>query len=207
MLGLIGKKLGMTRVFGEDGLPVDVTVINAGPCPVTQIKSEGKDGYTALQLGFGDVKEKNINKPLKGHLTKANTKPVRTIKEFRVDDVGSYQLGQEITVDIFEVGKKINVVGKTKGKGFQGTVKRWGFGGFPATHGSKTTHRIPGSIGASADPSRVWKNQKMPGHYGNVTRTVRNLTVVKIDTERNLLYIKGAVPGSVKGTVYVTPDS
>jgi len=202
MLGLIGKKLGMTRIFDESGVAIPVTVIQAGPCKITQIKTVEKEGYNALQLGFGQKKEKNVTLPVKGHLSKVPGYFPRVLWEFRTEDVSAYELGQELTVEIFSEGEGVNITGTTKGRGFQGVVKRHGFSGGDETHGN-TSHRVPGSIGASADPSRVMKNKKMPGHYGNARHTVLNLKVVKVDPERNYLYVKGAVPGASNSLVRV----
>lgn len=203
MLGLIGKKVGMTRIFDDNGMMVPVTVIQAGPCRITQIKTTEKDGYNALQVGFGERKEKNITKPMRGHLAKtgADYYP-QSLGEFRLDDVGSYELGQELNVGIFEAGEGVDVSGVTKGRGFQGVVKRHGFSGGDETHGN-TSHRVPGSIGQSADPSRVWKNMKMPGQYGNTRQKMRNLVVAKVDAESNQLFVRGAVPGPSSGLVTV----
>jgi len=194
MLGLIGKKIGMTRVFDEHGVMTPVTVIQAGPCRITQIKTVDSEGYNAVQLGFGQKREKNITKPLIGHLSKSEGYLPRVLREFRVDDVSGYELGQELDVEIFDDGEIVDVSGVTKGRGFQGVVKRHGFSGGDDTHGN-TAHRVPGSIGASATPSRVMKNKKMPGHHGNTNHKVLNLKVARIDAERNYLFIKGAVPG------------
>lgn len=201
-LGLIGRKLGMIQFFSPEGEAVPVTVIEAGPCPIVQIKNKEKEGYDALQLGFAPKKENKTTKPLLGHFKKSGTGPFRFLKEFRVDDAVSYQLGQELGVDIFEVGQKVTVTGVSKGKGFAGVMKRWGFGGGPASHGS-TTHRRPGSIGASAYPSRVFKGKKMPGHKGAATVTVDGLEVVDCQPQNNLLIIKGAVPGAKNGIVII----
>lgn len=203
MLGLIGKKLGMTRIFNERDVMIPVTVIQAGPCRITQIKTVDDDGYNALQLGFGQKSEKNITKPVMGHLSKLKGYLPRVLREFRMDDVSGYELGQQLNVEIFTEGEGVDVGGTTKGRGFQGVVKRHGFSSGDATHGS-TSHRKPGSIGASASPSRVMKNKKMPGQYGNTNRKILSLKVVKVDPERNYLFVKGAVPGpnSALVTVY-----
>ena len=203
MLGLIGKKVGMTRIFDEKGMVVPVTVIEAGPCRVTQIKTTEKDGYSALQVGFGSRKEKNITRPMKGHFAKAGKDYFpETVSEFRIKDVTTYELGQELNVEIFTAGDGVNVSGVTKGRGFQGVIKRHGFSGGDATHGN-TAHRVPGAIGMSADPARVWKNKKMPGQYGNSAQTAINLVVVKVDAEKNRLFLRGAVPGPNRGFVTV----
>ncbi len=204
MIGIIGRKLGMTRIFGERGRAIPVTVIEAGPCYVTQVKTEESDGYNAVQLGFDETKEKRVTKPILGHLKKAGVKPLRVLREFRnfqLED--ELQLGQEIRVDIFKEGDKVSVTGYTKGRGFAGVVKRHGFGGGPKTHGQSDRWRAPGSIGQSSFPSRVLKGLRMAGRMGNTRVTVRNLEVVKVDPENNLLVVKGAVPGSIKGIVTI----
>lgn len=200
---LIGKKLGMTQIFWEDGSIVPVTVIEAGPCVVIQRKEEGKDGYDAVQLGFGRIKEKNVKKPLKGHFKKADKGYFRVLGEFHIDSDADFTVGQELKVDIFSIGDYVDVVGTTKGKGFAGGVKRHGFRGGRASHGSMF-HRAPGSIGASADPSRVFKGKKLPGHMGNARKTIQNLIVAGVRPQDNLLMIKGAVPGSRNGIVLIT---
>jgi len=201
--GLIGKKIGMTQTYDEEGNAFPVTVIKAGPCTVVQKKVKGKDGTTALQLGL--VEEKGLKKPKKpiaGHFQKAAVPPVRVLREFRSADQEAVKEGDQVLVDIFEVGEKVHVTGTSKGKGFQGVVKRWGFRGGRASHGSMF-HRAPGSIGASSFPSRVTKGKKMGGHMGNDTITVRNLTVLGTDKENHLLLVKGAVPGPQGGYVLV----
>jgi len=197
--GLLGKKLGTTQVFDEQGQLIPVTVLQVGPCQITQIKKVESDGYNALQLGFEDKSEKRVTKPLQGHFKKAGIKPKKYLAEVRVEDLNEYKVGDELKVDIFSDITKVNVTAKSKGRGFSGVVKRWGFRGGPGSHGAHF-HRAPGSIGASATPSRVAKGRKMPGHYGNQQVTVRNLKVVKVDAENNLLLVKGAVPGA-KGTI------
>ncbi len=201
MIGLLGKKTGMTRIFDENGNVIPVTIIEAGPCFVAQIKTKVTDGYNAVQLGFDDKKEKNTTKPLSGHFKKANIAPKRLLTEFRDFDLQNLQLGQQITVDVFNVGDKITVQGVSKGKGFQGVVKRHGFGGGPVTHGQSDRLRAPGSIGASSFPSRVFKGQRMAGRMGSVKVSVRNLKIVKIDKDQNLIFIKGAIPGHINGYV------
>ena len=201
-LGLIGRKLGMAQVFSATGEVIPVTVIEAGPCAITQIKNNEKEGYCALQLGFLPKKESKVTKPLQGHFKKSGTGSFRFLKEFRVEDVESYQTGQELNVEIFEVGQKVAITGVSKGKGFAGVVKRWNFSGGPASHGS-TTHRAPGSIGCSAYPARVFKGRKMPGHYGSATVTVDNLEIVDRQADKNLLFVKGAVPGGKNGMVII----
>ena len=196
MAGLIGKKVGMTRIFDEEGAAVPVTVVEAGPCPVLQIKTTETDGYTAVQLGFGAQKDKRANKAEKGHAAKAGVDVApRLVREFDISDGDEYEVGQAITVEIFGSGDTVKVVGTTKGKGFQGVVKRWGFAGRPASHGHPMS-RTPGSIGPGTDPSRVLKGKKLPGRMGGVRATIGNLKVVRVDLERNLLFIKGGVPGS-----------
>ncbi len=196
MAGLIGKKIGMTRIFDDGGAAVPVTVVEAGPCPVLQIKSSETDGYAAVQLGFGAQKDKRANKAEKGHAAKAGVESApRLVREISVSDDDEYEIGQAVTVEVFEAGDSVKVTGTTKGKGFQGVVKRWGFAGRPASHGHPKS-RIPGSIGPGTDPSRVIKGKKLPGRMGGVRATVSNLKIVRVDLERNLLFIKGGVPGS-----------
>jgi len=196
MAGLIGKKIGMTRIFDEGGAAVPVTVVEAGPCPVLQIKSAETDGYTAVQLGFGAQKDKRASKAEKGHAAKAGVEAApRLVREFELSDGDEYEIGKAITVDVFEAGDRVRVTGTTKGKGFQGVVKRYGFAGRPASHGHPMS-RTPGSIGPGTDPSRVIKGKKLPGRMGGVRATIGNLKVVRVDLERNLLFIKGGVPGS-----------
>jgi len=196
--GIIGKKVGMTRIFDERGRNIPVTVIEAGPCFVTQIKTDETDGYTAVQVGFDEVREKIITKPELGHLKGAG-KVLRTLKEFRLDEVNDLKVGDEINVDIFEKGDIVAVTGKSKGKGFQGTMKRHNFSGGPKSHGQKDRLRAPGSIGAGSSPSRVWKGMKMSGQMGNENVTVRNIEVVEIRPDKNILLVKGSVPGSRNG--------
>jgi len=199
--GLIGRKLGMTSLFTTTGEQIPVTVINVGPCVVTQIKTMATDGYNSIQLAYGNKKEKKICKPLKGHFEKSGGGLHATLKEFRVNDIDQYKLGQSImAIDIFEIGEKIKISGTTKGRGFSGVIKRHGFHGGKKTHGSMS-HRIPGSIGCSATPSRVLKGKKMPGQYGNSKHTIKNIEIVDIRPEENLLMIRGAVPGFNKGIV------
>ena len=201
-LGLIGRKIGMTQVFSDDGEIFPVTVIEAGPCIVVTKKTDEKNGYQAIQVGFGNQKESRIALPLRGQFKKASLPPCHVLKEFRIDDVKAYDVGQKITVEVFSVGEKVSITGNSKGRGFAGVVKRWGFWGGPGTHGAMF-HRAPGSIGASADPSRVLKGKKLPGHYGNAQITVRNLEIVDIKTEQNLLLVKGSVPGGKRGILLV----
>ena len=199
--GIIGKKLGMTQVFDDDGAAVGVTAIEVEPSVIVQVKTRDKEGYDAVQLGYGRKKQKGVTKPLQGHFNKANKGFFRTLKEFRTDDE-KYEIGQEINADIFKAGDFVDVVGTSKGKGFQGVVKRNGFHGGRATHGSMF-HRAPGSIGASADPSRVFKGTKMGGHMGNVRKTIQNLQVWQVRADRNLILLKGSIPGSKNGFVLI----
>ncbi|MBP7342544.1 MAG: 50S ribosomal protein L3 [Smithellaceae bacterium] len=199
--GILGKKLGMTQVFAEDGAAIGVTAVEVEPSVVVQVKTKEKDGYDAVQVGYGRVKQKNVTKPLQGHLNKADKGFFRVLREFSAE-AGAYEIGQEITADIFQAGGYVDVVGTSKGKGFQGVVKRHGFGGGRATHGSMF-HRAPGSIGASADPSRVFKGTKMGGQMGNVRKTVQNLEIWQVRSDRNLLLLKGSIPGSKNGYVII----
>ena len=198
--GILATKIGMTQIFNEDGILTPVTVLQAGPCYVTQIKTIENDGYEAVQVGFKETREKLINKPTKGHLAKAGVGNLRFIKEFKFENSGEYEIGQEIKADIFAVGDKIDVTGKSKGKGFQGAIKRHGQSRGPMAHGSKY-HRHAGSNGACSDPSKVFKGKKMPGQVGAVKVTVQNLEIVRIDTEDNIILVKGAIPGPKKSTV------
>jgi len=200
--GIVGKKLGMTQVFDAQGKVVPVTVIEAGPCTVVQRKKRQSDGYDAVQLGFGPKKAQRVSKPMLGHFRKAEKGAFAALRELRVDSESPLEVGSEIRVDIFREGDYVDVTGQTKGRGFAGVVKRWGFKGGGASHGSMH-HRAPGSIGGSSWPSRVFKNMKMGGHYGNERVTVLNLRVVAIQTEKNLLLVRGAVPGAKNGLVFV----
>ena len=200
---LIGKKIGMTQIFDEKGKVVPVTVVEAGPCVVSQVKTVETDGYEAIQMGFGDIKPKHVTKPLQGHFKKADVAPKRLLKEFRFDDCSKFELGQVIKADLFETGDKVDVTGKSKGKGYAGVIKRWNFGRLKETHGSGPVARHGGSMGACSSPSRVWKGKKMAGHLGAEKVTVQNLTVVKIDAEDNLIAIKGAIPGANGGYVVI----
>jgi len=200
--GLIGKKLGTTVLFTPDGEYIPVTIVQAGPCVVTQIKTMSADGYNALQLGFGEKKKSRINKPMQGHLKKSGAGRFAFLREVPVDDPGEYKLGQIISLDVFAIGERVDVTGTSKGRGFTGVIKRHGFHGGKKTHGSHS-HRIPGSIGCSAWPAKVIKGKKMPGHYGNTRNTVKNLEIVEIRPEQNLILIKGAVPGSGYGVVEI----
>ena len=199
---LIGKKLGMSQLFSPDGESTPVTVIQAGPCTITQIKSVENDGYNALQLGFGEKKPQGTTKPLLGHLKKCGKGPFKVIKEVRVSDVADFELGQEISAEIFQIGELVHVMGRSKGKGFAGTVKRWNFSIGPRSHGGMNK-RPPGSIGCSATPSRVIKGRKMPGQMGNQEVTVKGLKVVDVRPEENIILIKGAVPGARNGVVVI----
>lgn len=199
---ILGRKVGMTQIFDENGKKVPVTVIEAGPCVVVQKKTVEKDGYNAIKVGYGDVREVLINMPTKGQFKAAGVPVKRYLKEFRLEDINGYEVGQEINVDIFAAGDKVDVSGVSKGKGFQGTIKKWGARRGPMSHGSKF-HRAVGSMGGSSDPSRTFKNKKMPGHMGNVNTTVLNLEVVRVLPEKNAILIKGGVPGPNKGLVVI----
>ena len=199
---ILGKKIGMTQIFTEDGLVIPVTVIEAGPVAVVQKKTVEKDGYNAIQVGYVDAKDKALNKPQKGHLAKAGVSNKRILKEFRLEDDSAYNVGDEIKVDIFAEGDKIDVTGISKGHGYAGTVKRWGTHRGPMTHGSGY-HRGVGSMGACSTPSRVMKNKRLPGHMGVEQVTVQNLSVVKVDVEKNLILVKGAVPGPKGGLLTI----
>ncbi len=204
MPGLIGKKVGMTQIFTEDGRAVGCTVLEVGPCPVVQVKSRESDGYDAVQLGFGRRKESRVRKAEAGHASRAGLDYVpEVLAEFEPAPDTEYEPGQELTVDLFEVGQKVKITGATKGRGFQGTVKRWGFGGSRASHGSKKILRKPGSIGPGTDPSRVIKGRKMSGQMGNTKRTAMNRQIERIDLERNLLLVRGSVPGSRQTVVVI----
>ena len=201
---IIGKKVGMTQIFSPDGKVIPVTVVEAGPCPIVQIKTKEKDGYEALKVGFGAVDEKALNKPEAGQFKKAGVDPQKVLKEFRLDDLSGYEVGQVLTVEKFAEGDKVDVVGLTKGHGFTGVIKRWNQQRLKMTHGVGPVHREVGSMGANSSPSRVFKNKHMPGQYGNERVTVQNLEVVKVDAARNVLLIKGAIPGPKGGIVTVT---
>ena len=200
--GLIGRKIGMTGLFTPEGRYIPVTVVELGPCVVTQIKTVDNDGYNALQLGFGEKKIKNVNKPIQGHLQKSGNPSFAYLREVAVDNPEEYSVGQAITLDIFNVGERVDVVGTTKGRGFSGVIKRHGFHGGRKTHGSKS-HRIPGSIGCSAWPAKVIRGKKMPGQYGSSRQTTKNLKVVDIRPDENLILLRGAVPGFKSGMVTV----
>ncbi|WP_130807975.1 50S ribosomal protein L3 [Senegalia massiliensis] len=202
MKGILGKKIGMTQIFTEEGKVVPVTVVEAGPMNVVQVKTTDVDGYNAIQVGYSEIKEKKVNKPIKGHFSKAQVDLKKHLVEFRVEDSSNFNVGDELKVDLFEAGDMIDVSGVSKGKGFQGVIKRHGQSRGPETHGSKY-HRRPGSMGASSDPSRVFKGKKLPGHMGHRKVTIQNLEIVKIDTENNLLLVKGAIPGPKGGLLTI----
>ncbi|HEY5680244.1 MAG TPA: 50S ribosomal protein L3 [Pseudomonadales bacterium] len=205
-IGVVGKKSGMTRIFTEEGASVPVTVIEVQPNRITQIKTAESDGYAAVQVTTGSVKQNRVSKPLAGHFAKANTAAGRGLWEFRVEAVGEeLGVGSELKVDQFEAGQRVDVRGVSKGKGYAGTIKRWNFRGQDSTHGNSLSHRAPGSIGQCQTPGRVFKGKKMAGQLGNVRVTTQNLEVVRVDAERNLLLIKGAVPGPAGGDVYIRP--
>lgn len=202
-LGILGRKLGMTRIFGHDGAAIPVTVIEAGPCPVTQIKSEAKDGYNALQIGFDKGKAKHFTKPLIGHFAKADAGLYRKTKEIRLENAPDKKLGDEITVEIFAPGDIVKITGKTIGKGYQGRMRRWNFAGSKDTHGCEKVHRNNGSIGNNTFPGHVFKGRKMAGHWGNETVTETGLLIVGVRPEDNVILVQGSVPGPKKGLVYV----
>lgn len=203
---IIGRKAGMTQVFTAEGKVIPVTVIEAGPCPVVQIKTVEKDGYTALKLGFDETNEKNLNKPELGQFKKAGVKPCKVLKEFRLDDLSSYSVGGEVKADVFAAGDRVDVHGVTKGHGFSGVIKRWNQHRLKETHGVGPVHREPGSMGANSTPSRVFKNKRLPGHYGVENVTIQNLEVVRVDVARNCILIKGSVPGP-EGSVVTINDT
>jgi len=202
---IMATKIGMTQIFSENGTLVPVTVLEAGPCVVTQLKTVENDGYNAIQVGFADVKEKNVNKPAKGHFDKAGVTAKKNLKEFRLEDTSSYTLGAEIKADVFAKGDKVDVSGVSKGKGYAGVIKKYNQHRGPMGHGSKS-HRVVGSMGGSATPGRVMKGKNMPSHMGTINVTVQNLEVVRVDADKNLLLIKGAVPGP-KGALLMIKDS
>ncbi|MDX2473687.1 MAG: 50S ribosomal protein L3 [Candidatus Krumholzibacteria bacterium] len=205
MIGLIGKKLGMTRTFEESGRSIPVTVIQAGPCVITQVKNENSDGYSAVQMGFGAKKPKNTPMPMQGHFRKAGTDPLRTVIEFRLDEGHEYKMGDTVKVSILAEAALVDVTGTTKGRGFSGTIKRHNQHRGPATHGSKNV-RAMGSIGMHTFPGRVMPGKDMPGQYGNKQETKKNLTVVAVDEEKNLILVKGSVPGHKNGIVFIRPS-
>lgn len=197
--GIIGRKVGMTQIFNEKGAVIPVTVIEAGPCTVVQIKNKENDGYNAVQMGFGEIKDKKVNKPMKGHYNKAKLTPKKHLREFRIENIDGFKVGNEIKADIFSINDIVDIQGITKGKGFQGVIKRHGQHRGPMGHGSMY-HRRPGSMGACATPSRVFKGKKLPGHMGVETVTIQNLTVVAVDSDKNVILVKGSVPGN-KGAI------
>jgi len=202
MEGIVGKKIGMSRIFNQDGQAIPVTVIEAGPCPVVQMKTEEKEGYNAVQLGFGQKRKNLFTLPISGHFAKAKVEPRRILKEIRTDQVEGVTVGQEVKVDIFVIGEKVKVTGISKGLGFQGVVRRYKFRGGPKTHGQSDRMRAPGSVGSSSYPSRTFKGQRMAGRMGGEKVTIKNLVVVGVDVEKNLLLVRGAVPG--KKNSYLT---
>jgi large subunit ribosomal protein L3 len=203
-VGILGTKLGMTQIFDDAGVAIPVTVVQAGPCTVTQVKTKQTDGYSAIQVGYGEVKPKALNKPLLGHLAKSSAPALRHLKEYRLDNSSDYALGQEIKADIFSAGQQVDVIGTSIGRGFAGNQKRNNFGRGPMSHGSKN-HRAPGSTGAGTTPGRVYPGKRAPGRLGGSRTTVRKLTVVRVDSERNLLLIKGAVPGKPGSLLNILP--
>lgn len=205
-IGIVGVKRGMTRVFTEEGRSVPVTVIEASPNRITQLKTASTDGYSAIQVTFGDIKPTHVNKPLAGHFSKANVEAGRTIREFRCDENGELTVGDSLTVAAFEAGQKVDVTGQSKGKGFAGVVKRHNFQMQDATHGNSVSHRAPGSIGQCQTPGRVYKGKKMAGHMGAAQVTTQRLEIVRVDEENNLLLVKGAVPGATGGDVIIRPS-
>lgn len=200
---IIGKKIGMTQVFDEKGNVIPVTVVEAGPCVVSQKKTVENDGYASIQVGFGDLKANKVKKPMKGHFAKADVAPKKTLREFRLEDTGAYNIGDLIKADVFAGGDRVDVTGTSKGKGYAGVIKRWNFQRLKESHGSGPVARHGGSNGACSSPSRVFKGLKMAGHMGAKRITVQNLTVVKVDAENNLIALKGAVPGPNGGTVVI----
>ena len=202
--GIIGKKIGMTQLFDENGMVVPVTVVEAGPCVVVQKKTVESDGYTAVQVGFGEVKANKLTKPAKGHFEKAGVAPKKTLKEFRFDSIDEINVGDIIKADTFAAGDKVDVCGISKGKGYAGTIKRWNGHSLRATHGTGPVHRHAGSNGSTSTPSRVYKGKKFPGHLGAERVTVQNLAIVKVDAENNLIAVKGAIPGAKGGIVVLT---
>jgi large subunit ribosomal protein L3 len=202
-LGIIGRKIAMTQIFLEDGSAVPATVIEAGPCKVVQKKTKEKDGYDALQLGFLPKNEKRVNKPLSGHFKKAGTGSFTLLREFRMEDVGGYELGQEVTLNLFKPGDVVDVTGLSKGRGFAGVIKRHGFHGFPASRGTHEYFRHGGAVGMHSYPARVFKGMKMPGHYGNERVTVQNIRVIDVKEEQNLILLQGGIPGARHGFVFI----
>lgn len=204
--GIIGKKMGMTQIFDENGKVVPVTVVEAGPCTVVQKKTVESDGYVAVQLGYGDISAKKVSKPAKGHFDKADVAPKRTLREFRLDDISAMNVGDVLKADVFAVGDRIDVVGTSKGKGYAGAIKRWNQHRLRESHGTGPVARHAGSMGSCSTPSRVFKGKRLPGHLGAERVTIQNLKVVKVDAENNLIAIKGAIPGP-KGSVVCISDS
>ena len=202
-LGILGRKIGMTRIFGSDGMIIPVTVIQAGPCPILQLKEQAKDGYTCLQVGYQEVPVRKLTKPQKGHQDKSGAGFFRHVREFRIDSVDGYEIGQALNLDMFAPGEKIKVTGTSKGKGFAGVMKRWGFGGSPASHGHEKVHRNAGSIGNNTKPGRVIKGKKMAGHLGARRTTYKNIEIVAIRADDNVLLVKGQIPGPKNGLVIV----
>jgi large subunit ribosomal protein L3 len=202
-MGILGRKVGMTQVFDEEGRAVPVTVVEAGPCRVVDVRTPEKHHYSAVQLGFGEIKPVRVNKPMKGYFEKRGLKPQRFLREFRVIDTAKFEVGQEFTVAMFEQGEKVDVVGSSKGKGFAGGIKRHHFGGGPDSHGASKVHRKPGSSGANSFPGHILKGKRMPGHMGDERVTTRNLVVVGVDPENHLLLIKGALPGAAEGLLMI----
>jgi len=203
-VGILGTKVGMTQIFSEDGVSIPVTVVQAGPCSITQVKTNETDGYNAIQVGYGEVKPKALNKPLLGHLSKSETTPVRHLREYRTDEASNYSLGQTLSVELFSEGQIVDIAGKTIGRGFAGYQKRHNFKRGPMSHGSKN-HRLPGSTGAGTTPGRIYPGKRMAGQMGNTNTKIRKLTIVKVDADRNLLLIKGAVPGKAGTLLSITP--
>jgi large subunit ribosomal protein L3 len=201
--GVLGEKLGMTQIFDDEGRLVPVTVVRAGPCVVTRVRTPDKDGYAAIQLGYGQINPRKVNKPLTGHFEQAGVTPRRYLVELRTEDATEYELGQEITAEVFAAGQKVDITGRSKGKGTAGVMKRHGFHGLGASHGTQRKHRSPGAIGGCATPARVFKGLRMAGRHGNSRTTVQNLTVHAVNSEKGLLLIKGAVPGPNGGLVLV----
>ncbi len=202
-IGILGRKLGMTRIFNSDGTAVPCTVVAAGPCPVIQVKDQAKDGYTAIQLGFDQIKDAKLTKPMRGHAAKAGRGGYRMLREFRLDSVEGYAIGQDVTVGIFDIGEKVKVTGTSKGKGFQGVMKRWNFRGMPNTHGHEKVHRSPGSVGHCTFPGKIFKGKKMPGQMGNKQVTSINLEIVDVRPEDNIIIIRGAVPEPTNSLVMI----
>ncbi|MGE4506460.1 MAG: 50S ribosomal protein L3 [Desulfovibrionaceae bacterium] len=203
-LALLGKKLGMTRVFKDDGTICPVTVITAGPCPIVQIKTDEKEGYNALQVAYDEVPERKVNKPMKGHFDKAGKGNFRHLNECRLENVADYEVGQELTVDMFAAGEHVKVSGTSKGKGFQGVIKRWNFSGLGASHGAEKVHRSPGSVGHATFPGRVWRGKRMPGQMGNERVTMSNVEIVDVRPDENVIVVKGQIPGPKNGLVMIS---